>query len=283
MVPGVLAWRRLVVGYKRETWLCWSVDRWDAVLLKIVRPDWSRPRSTAALGREVRALRPLNHPSFPHLVTDGTRTELPHLVTDYFDGPALDEIIDDAGRLGAEDVATLCVHVLSALRYLHATGIAHMDICPDNVVTVEHRARLIDLGSARRIGSRLAPGEALGTDGYTAPELDGWAGVEITPAMDVYSVGATLRRAIDTTQDPDGAVGAVLDRLTDPDPARRPTPDEALALLVRHAGTRLYRPWPWWGDRHLARATGASPVADAVRRAAPAPAPARTAVARAGG
>jgi hypothetical protein len=88
-----------------------------------------------------------------------------------------------------------------------------------------------------------------------APELGSWAGIEITPAMDVYSIGATLRRALDPAQDPAGRVSEVIGGLADPDPARRPTPDAALASFVRLAGPRASRPWPAWADRHLARAS----------------------------
>lgn len=266
LVPGLLAWRRLAVGHRRETWLCWSVDHWEALLVKLVRPGWTRPRSTAALGREVRALRRVNHPLFPHLVADGTRAELPHLVTDYFNGPALDEMVDDGGPLDAGETANLAVDLLAAVRYLHGTGTAHLDIKPDNVVTFGCQGRLIDLGSSRPLGARLRAGDKVGTDGYVAPELAGWDGAEITPALDLYSIGATLRRALGPRGDPDGAVTRLIERLTAPDPGDRPTPDAALAAFVRLAGTRDTRPWPWWGDRHLERGAAPRAVERARRR-----------------
>lgn len=61
----------------------------------------------------------------------------------------------------------------------------------------------------------------------------------------------TLLKVLDRT-----GVGAaqVVDRLsalTDPDPGRRPSTDLAMASLTRAAGSRLSRPWPGWGERHL--------------------------------
>jgi serine/threonine protein kinase len=252
VAPGLRAWSRLAVGHRRETWLCWSARLWEPVLLKLVRPGW-RPFWTDALRREVRALRGLEHPSFPRLLADGLRTPLPHLVTEYLNGPALDEVLDDEGLLGAPDCANLAVDLLAAVRFLHARGWAHLDVCPDNVVTVGARARLIDLGAARRLGSHLTAADRLGTEGFTAPEVEDHRGSPVTGAMDVWSVGATLRAALDEASEGAAAVAAVLDRLTDADPARRPVPDAALADLVRLAGPRGHRPWPWWADRDLVR------------------------------
>jgi hypothetical protein len=99
LLPGHLAWDRIGVGYTRETWLCWSVELWSPVVVKVVRPGWSEPRSTRALHREAWALRDLRHPTFPRLLVDGTAAPVPHLVLEYLDGPALDEVVDDDGLL----------------------------------------------------------------------------------------------------------------------------------------------------------------------------------------
>jgi len=252
LAPGLRAWSRLAVGLRRETWLCWSARLWEPVLLKVVRPGWE-PFWVDALDREVRALDGLEHPSFPRLVEDGVRSPLPHLVTDYLNGPALDEVLADQGLLAATDTAHLAVDLLAAVRFLHARGWAHLDVCPDNVVTVAARGRVIDLGAARRLGSLLTPEDRLGTEGFAAPEVESHLGGPVSGAMDVWSVGATLRSALDPESQGAEAVSRVLDRLTEEDPERRPTPDTALGDLVRLAGPRGYRPWPWWADRELVR------------------------------
>ena len=156
LVPGHLAWTRLTVGHHCETWLCWSIDEWVPTLVKVVRPGWSRPRWTRALGREAAALRPLRHPAFPRLIADRTRADVPHLVLEYLDGPALDEALDDAGPVSGADAARLGVGLLAAVRSLHRSGSAHLDICPDNVLLVDRRVRLVDLGAARSLGRLTA-------------------------------------------------------------------------------------------------------------------------------
>jgi serine/threonine protein kinase len=252
LVPGQLAWTPLATGHHGQTWLCWSVQLWLPTLVKLARPGWSRPRWTRALEREARALRPLRHPCFPRLLADASRSEQPHLVLEYFDGPALDQALDADGPLSGPDTARLGVGLLAAVRSLHATGAAHLDICPDNVLLVDRRVRLVDLGAARPLGRLLRRGEEAGTDDFIAPELAAAAGGPVTAAMDVYGVGATLRAVVDPA-DATGPLAGVLDRLTAPDPAGRPTVERALALMVRHAGRGADRPWPRWADGALPR------------------------------
>jgi hypothetical protein len=252
LVPGYLAWAPMAVGDRRETWLTWSVELWTPAVVKIVRPGWS-PGATVALGREVRALRGRTHPAFPRLLDDGRRSPIPYLAVEYLDGSALDESVERDGRLSATETARMGVLLCGALRALHATGTAHMDISPYNVLLVDRKTRLVDLGAARKLGSRLRRGEPVGTDGFAAPEvLDGRGGA-VTAGMDVHGVGATLRAVLDTDSPDAGRVTELLGWLTDPDPDRRPTPDLAMRALVRYAGAGLARPWPRWADRELPR------------------------------
>ena len=252
LVPGHLAWTRLTVGHHCETWLCWSIDEWVPTLVKVVRPGWSRPRWTRALGREAAALRPQRHPAFPRLIADRTRADVPHLVLEYLDGPALDEALDDAGPLSGADAARLGVGLLAAVRSLHRSGSAHLDICPDNVLLVDRRVRLVDLGAARPLGRLLRRGEQVGTDDFDAPELAAARGGPVTTAMDVFGIGATLQAVLDP-DDEDRRLRDVLDRLTATDPDARPSVDEALARLIRHTGRGTARPWPRWADGGLHR------------------------------
>jgi serine/threonine protein kinase len=252
IVPGLLVWDCLALGHHRETWLCWSEDLWAPAVVKTVRPGWSA-QWTEAFDREVRALRALAHPGVPRLLADGRDSPLPYIAVEYLDGTALDECLHDDGPFPAEDVARLGVLVLGALRALHATGNAHMDISTGNVMLVDRRPRLVDLGASRPLGSMLQPGERLGTDGFTAPELAGFPGGMVTPAMDVYSLGATLRAVLDPDSEGADELSERLTLLTDEDPQRRPEPDLAMASLIRCAGKGAARPWPRWADRALPR------------------------------
>jgi serine/threonine protein kinase len=226
------------------------VDLWAPAVVKIVRPGWSR-HWTEAFDREVRALANVAHPAVPRLLGDGRESCLPHIAIEYLDGPALDECVEADGLLPAGDIARLGVLVLGALRALHARGNAHLDISPYNILLVDRRPRLIDLGSSRPLEYELLAGEEIGTDGFLAPEFQGAPGGVVTEAVDVYSVGATLAAVLDPSSDGADQVADRLTALTAADPDRRPGIDLAMSSLAQNAGTGAARPWPSWATRHL--------------------------------
>src|SRR6266545_5999516 len=190
---GFLAWKRLRVGSRCETWLAWSVALWCPAVLKLPRPHQiEHPLAACSLGREVTALRGHTHPALPRLYQDGTTADIPYLAMEYVDGPGLDEELRGIDPLPEPEVALLGAQLLSGLLALHRRGIAVVDLTPSAVILRDQRPVLIDFGSARRIGSHL-PGAA-GAPGYAAPELDN--GEPISAGMDLYSLGVILHQAL---------------------------------------------------------------------------------------
>ena len=81
-------------------------------------------------------------------------------------------------------------NVLECLSRLHARGIAHLDIKPENIIIAICLAcHLIDLGGARFL-NRGVPARVMGTPRYMAPEA--LAGEPASFACDAWSFGATL-------------------------------------------------------------------------------------------
>jgi serine/threonine-protein kinase PknK len=95
-----------------------------------------------------------------------------------------------------QGLLALCVLVADgvarALAALHAHGLLHGDVKPDNVVVDDERAscKLVDLGLA---SAATMAGAVSGTPGYMAPEL--WRG-ERGPSADLYALGATLHHLL---------------------------------------------------------------------------------------
>ena len=171
------------------------------VAIKVMRtrdddaPPVSRRKTRsgdADLLREATALAKVRHPNIVQVQGWGrTKRDQIYLVLEYVEGRTLEDRLA-AATSGAEpfDVryALQIVQQLGgALATLHAAGIIHGDIKPDNVMIdlSLDRAVLIDFGLA------LGGDNRGGTPGYSAPEqfsID----VDLlpTPALDVYGLGA---------------------------------------------------------------------------------------------
>ena len=259
--PGLLAVESLGAGYRCETWLVWLRAGWHPAVLKLPRPhQQDHPRARAALGRELAGLRAgAGHPTFPRLISDHIGEETPYLVMEYVDGPSLAEVVDEQGALEATDAALLGVALLPALLVLHESGLAHVDVKSENVLLLDGRPFLVDFGSARELGRPQPSGHPVGTTGYAAPEME--ACEPIAASMDLYGLGTVLAEALTGKPFPEGAplpagpVTPLVERLLDPDPARRGAPPEILRELA-HSVPDDRRPWPEWVDAHLPGAGG---------------------------
>ena len=248
---NVVAVERLGVGHRTETWLTWSRELWCPVVLKLARPHQTRhPRALATLRREVDALDGLTHPALPRLVEHRLDDEIPHLLTEYVDGPTIEELVDEHGPLTSRDTALVGAQLLPALAVLHARGLAHLDVKPENVVLRDGRPVLIDFGSSRPLGSTQPPGRPVGTEGYAAPEMEACA--PVSAAMDLFGLGTVLAEAVtgepflDRPRLPRSRLGVLVRELLSGDPDRRGDTPAVLTKLALACGSR--RPWPEWLD-----------------------------------
>jgi serine/threonine protein kinase/Tfp pilus assembly protein PilF len=92
--------------------------------------------------------------------------------------------------------AALMVKVGRAVHYAHEQGVLHRDLKPGNILLDSHGEPLVsDFGLARceAVSSYLTRSLAsFGTPGYIAPEQADGPAANLTPAADVYSLGAIL-------------------------------------------------------------------------------------------
>lgn len=93
--------------------------------------------------------------------------------------------------------------VAAAVARIHAAGVVHGDLTPDNLLIDDAGVRPIDFGTAAVIGGALAP---LATVGYAAPERQ-VAGCAADPAVDVYALGVLCFELITGAAPFAGAVG----------------------------------------------------------------------------
>lgn len=143
------------------------------------------------LRREARILMSIvPHRNLPIVRSDLVEGNRYLLISDFVSGRNLGSILASRGDPGLPLSLVLgyLEQIADALDHLHhhRPPVIHGDIKPDNLVVADDgRLVIVDFGSAIRVGEI---GDRLGTPGFTAPEVV--AGEAVSPAADVYSVGA---------------------------------------------------------------------------------------------
>ena len=196
IAPGRTILRRLEGGRRYEVFLVWDDHRLAVLVAKLLRPDQATDRAALRdLAREGDALARLAHP----VVVRGFETvhdgRFPHLLLEHLEGPTLAELLTRDGPLSLEQVLPLGLHVASALHYIAAEGMVHLDVKPDNVV-MGAPPRLIDLSVARSIDEAARLRKPVGTDAYMSPEQCDASHGPVGPPADVFGLAATLHHAV---------------------------------------------------------------------------------------
>ncbi|MDP1849071.1 MAG: serine/threonine-protein kinase [Solirubrobacteraceae bacterium] len=212
--------------------------------------------------REARTAAGLSHPNLVGVYDYAASAERPFLVMELVEGGTLaDRIV--RGAVDAEEVRAVARDLLSALACVHRAGILHRDIKPANVLLgSDGRARLTDFGIAHpEDATRLTQtGHLVGTIRYLAPELV--EGAPPTVRSDLFALGVLLREL--AGEGLAGHLRRLVERLADPDPARRPgSASEALAAIA-----------PAVNEPARAAPDDAGPAPTETREQLPAPAPA---------
>ena len=190
LVPGYTVVEHLNRARTHDVYDVWSDERACRCVAKALRPDLARDRSARrALVREGELLCRLTH---PHLVRGYEVVTSPRTVVimETLSGETLAHLIDMGDPLSPSELAYLGLQLCSAVGYLHRHDVLHLDLKPSNIVADAGRAKIIDLGVARRPGR--APG-GVGTWCYMAPEQV--RGGVLDPAADVWGIGVVLWEA----------------------------------------------------------------------------------------
>ncbi|SHF95725.1 serine/threonine-protein kinase [Geodermatophilus nigrescens] len=148
--------------------------------------------------REARTAARLLHPNVTTLYDVVEEDGRPWLVMEHVDARSLQEVVQRSGPLPWPTVARIGLDVLEALEAAHAAGIVHRDVKPANVlVGADCAAHLTDFGIATATGnpSITTSGAILGSPAYMSPERA--RGEEPGPAVDLWSLGATLYTAVE--------------------------------------------------------------------------------------
>src|SRR5215472_11500134 len=146
--------------------------------------------------REAQAVASLDHPNIlPIYEVNESEDGLPFFSMKFAEKGSLHENVASL-RDDPRKCVQLMAKVASAVEYAHSRGVLHRDIKPGNILLNDRGEPLVsDFGLAKLLdgSSDLTKSlTTLGTAGFIAPEqADGGPG-DVTPAADVYSLGAVL-------------------------------------------------------------------------------------------
>ncbi len=198
---------RIGAGGMGEVWRAADLELSRDVAIKSMRQwgDWrdiEAPRHQ--LRHEAKAMAQLDNPHIVKVHDIFEHEGAPCLSMEYVPGPSLREVLDTSeagggGSLPPQRVAEIGAQLADALRSVHEKGIVHGDVKPANVLIDAHgTTKLTDFGIARRLDANstmTVAGALRGTPGYVAPEVAN--GAKITPASDMFGLGATLFAAVE--------------------------------------------------------------------------------------
>ena len=196
-IQGYRIVRKLGAGAMATVFLAQqeSLDR--PVAIKVLPKKFSENEDfLERFYKEGRAAAKLNDANIVQAYDVGQSGEYHYFVMDYVDGDTVYERIVEKKRLSQDEALPIIRQVAQALQHAHAVGFIHRDIKPKNImITKTGDVKLADLGLARALDDRDAAeaeaGRAYGTPYYISPEqIRGKK--NITPAADIYGLGATL-------------------------------------------------------------------------------------------
>ena len=164
------------------------------VALKVLLPHLlDDPTARSRFQREIQNTVAIEHPHVVPVYAAGLAEGRFFIAMRYVQGQDLGEVLHVEHQLPHARVLRLVGQIASALWAVHAKGIVHRDIKPQNVLVwnpgePDEHVFLTDFGIARALDDvqPLTRAGALGTPGYMAPEV--LEGLSPTPACDQYAL-----------------------------------------------------------------------------------------------
>jgi eukaryotic-like serine/threonine-protein kinase len=182
------------------------------VALKTIRTDRPSPLMVVRFRRELYLARQVTHPNVCRVYDLGHHRGQLFLTMELLVGETLARRLARDKQLSPAEVLPLVRQIASAIDAAHAAGVVHRDLKPGNVVLVGSRAIVTDFGIAHAVGdpfhqlSQVC--RMIGSPDYMAPEQV--AGDPVTPAADVFALGAVIYEMVTGVRPFRGAHGREL-------------------------------------------------------------------------
>ncbi|MGW4527073.1 protein kinase domain-containing protein [Amycolatopsis sp. NPDC004378] len=162
--------------------------------LKVVRSEFAQDETLSRrFIKEVETARRVQAFCTATVLDAGIDSGRPYLVTEFIDGPTLEEQVRREGALSPGDVHNLAVQMAAALVAIHEVEVIHRDLKPSNVILSKYGPKVIDFGISHSLDSTTAITQnmvRLGTPAYMSPEHIESGTAQL--ASDVFSWGGVI-------------------------------------------------------------------------------------------
>jgi len=176
------------------------------VALKLMHPHMLREEiNKKRFEQEAKATAALSHSNLV-LVHDFGTSPLgrPFIVMDFVDGPSLDTIFNNQGRLTSQQFIDVFAQCCRGLAHAHKRGVIHRDIKPSNIRLYkdEHNAvtaKILDFGIAKLFTQdeeslkMTETGAVMGSPAFMSPEQS--RAEPVDHRTDIYSLGMVMYQA----------------------------------------------------------------------------------------
>ncbi|WP_214104697.1 serine/threonine protein kinase [Acrocarpospora catenulata] len=230
----------------------------EAVAVKWIRPDLTGDKvSIQRFLREVQAAKRVAPFCTAQIIDTGVEHERPYIVSEYIEGPSLQQSILASGPIRGNALHRLAIGTATALAAIHRAGIVHRDFKPPNVLMGPDGPRVIDFGISRALDvTSSLTSVPIGTPAFMAPEQ--FHGKDVGPAVDMFAwastmayaatgrspfAGDTLPVVINRILNTEPAIENIEGRLRDlvvsclsKDPTQRPTAQQVIEALLEQSG-----------------------------------------------
>ncbi len=187
------------------------------IALKLLPPEQAGDTEVVQrFYQEGRAAAQLDHENIARVFTIGHDANFHYIAFEYIEGTTIRQRVERYGPLGVSEAINYTLQIAGALVHAAERGVVHRDIKPSNIiVTPQGRAKLVDMGLARRFergndDGLTQSGMTLGTFDYISPE-QARDPRDVDVRSDLYSLGCTLFHML--TGRPPFPDGTVLQKL----------------------------------------------------------------------
>ena len=194
-VPGYEILKELGRGGMGVVYQARHVQLDRVVALKMVLAGaHAGPDDLVRFRTEAEAVARLTHPNIVQIHEIGEHEGKPFFSLELVSGGSLHDKLDGT-PLPAQEAAQLVQTLARAIHVAHQRNVIHRDLKPANVLLTEDGTpKITDFGLAKKLdeASQTQSGAIMGTPSYLAPEQAGDKQLPISPATDVYALGAIL-------------------------------------------------------------------------------------------